>query len=265
MKVEEGIPREVVDRIVEYVRERRGKEVEEIWSFTAVTCSSKHTIYYVTFDNSYMELYIEGNHVEEVLTRYWDTDYDDYIAYLPLTEEWEKYPFLIEWVDEELSSYGNVFVLMMPHGGEYVKIRGDFLDNIVRLFPCMDDEFDDVRPELFAKYDDIVFDILRGVSWEPTDAWRGRYTSKYANDWVKVIEGWHSIGGSRFADRVNSILRCEKVFDFPILFLFLRCSNVLTTYFDIYCPRENREELKKYLLPEGEIFDLDVGVWAKAH
>ena len=167
----------------------------------------------------------------------------------------------------ELCNYGNTFQLLLPYEGKVYSITGYFLDNTV-MFDFKECESDKDLEKEFERVLPHVLEVLRGYYEEPLDAWRSLY--RYSGNpkyFTKVVEGWVSIlAGDEVIMKLSDVSKMKIKFNFPILFVFPRCSNVCVTYFDVFVPKEKVNEFKEKLkLERTDKIDLSEGFWYKVY
>lgn len=138
---------------------------------------------------------------------------------------------------EHFQEYANSFMVKM--NGE--KFRGMFDDDLIRLY--RDDgeliDFQDANNCLFDDILDDIRNIVGGIGWVSTDAWRGAHTSPpdvfeaFGKEWTKFDSGFVSLDGWHGDKNVT-----EKDIDNmkDVILVFTRTSNCCTIGIDMYVP-----------------------------
>jgi len=170
---------------------------------------------------------------------------------------------------EELSYYGNHFSLILPFTHCVIKIKGTFIDNTVRYFIPLDDIDRETEEELYVWLNNNkkrIWNIFKKYDWKRVDLWRGHYESENETEgYVKVLEGW--TGGTmdefirKLADMAN--MKAEDYPDYEVLFVHPQSSNICVQYFDVWVPKNRKNEFMEFLrklgLKDNEVYK--EGLW----
>ena len=93
--------------------------------------------------------------------------------------------------------------------------------------------------------------IVVGTKWHRSDPWRGyEQPPRNAGRFVMVMDGWHSTWGgdrSELSDAINAITGLQAGFDFPVLVVFGRTSNLLAIGISVYTRPGQRAQVVHYL------------------
>ena len=172
--------------------------------------------------------------------------------------------FLPSYKDEELAAYGNRLQLILPVNDSVYSLSAVFLDNIFFLdvypdsFP--EDDWRDVVKWLKKNINSVI-DVAASYGWKSVDAWRGFYDSeKESGAWEKIVQGWVGIGSSdENVEKLAKVSKLEITFDFPVILVFPRGSNVCVTYFDVWVPK-GKGKVFVYILGLEDKFSFSDGV-----
>jgi hypothetical protein len=109
---------------------------------------------------------------------------------------------------------------------------------------------DGISEELF---DEVIRPYAIGLSWMPTDAWRGAYIGKFKDGWTKVIDDWFGTIDGHNCDRGDlgkfyELYEVRKeVPEFLLLVCFPRTSNVCACGIECFARKEDVARFKVWL------------------
>lgn len=138
---------------------------------------------------------------------------------------------------ESFHEYANTMVVVLPFGRG--KARIEFLDGV--LFTGYEHSYHDLPADVREAADAVV----KGTGWVSTDAWRGYMkTPNSLPGFARAKSGWHStMEQSSQAETVRAITDGDHPIAAPIIVVFGRTSNVMSTGLDLYIPEAFTEDM----------------------
>ena len=150
-------------------------------------------------------------------------------------------PVMCRACEENFDDYGSTLVVAHPRIGT---VRFVYQSPVLK---DLEGNFERLPRDLQK----AVAPIVVGTKWHRTDPWRGyEQPPKRAGRFVLVMDGWHStwLGDrSSLSDALNAILHREAGFDFPVLVVFGRISNLFAIGTSVYTRPGERDRVVEYL------------------